>query len=105
MATRQTVGPTTGDVTFDLPINMLERYSDNNIELAKKHLSLTWGNRSFMVMATNTIEEFTQVNGLIDAAGDLTNKGKDLVLEQMHSKFLGHHLLELLIDSAHQAIE
>jgi hypothetical protein len=35
----------------------------------------------------------------------LTNEGKDLVLEQMHSKFLGHHLLELLIDSACQAIK
>jgi hypothetical protein len=70
MATRQTVDPTTGDVTFDLPINMLERYSGDNIKLAQKHASLTWGNCSFTVMATNTIEEFTQANGLIEAAGD-----------------------------------
>ena len=55
-------------------------------------------------MPTNTISELTLANGFLDAAGDLTNTGKDLVLEQMHSKFLGHHLLELLSDSTHQVI-
>jgi hypothetical protein len=105
MATRRTVDPTTGNVIFDLPINMLERYSDDHIELAQNHASLTWGNCSFRVMATNTTEEFTQANSLIDAAGDLTDASEDLVLERMHSKFLGHHLLELLIDSAPQAIK
>ncbi len=34
--------------------------------------------------------KFTNANGFIDAYGDLTEEGKGLVLEQMHSKFLGH---------------
>ena len=84
---------------------MIERYSDDNMELTKKHASLTWGDCSFMVMPMNTITEFTQANGFLDATGDLTNAIKELVLEQMHSKFLGHHLLELLSNSAHQVFK
>ena len=106
VATRRTVDPATGDITFDQHINMIERYSDDNVELARKHANLTWGDRSFTVApANNVIAELTQANGFLDAAGDLTDDGKDLVLERMHSKFLAHHLLELLSDSARQAIE
>ena len=32
-----------GDATYSNPINMLERYSDDNVTLAQKHASLTWG--------------------------------------------------------------
>jgi hypothetical protein len=105
VAMRQNVDPRTGNVSFNLHINMIERYSDDNVGLAKKYTSLTWGDRSFMVMPTNTITELTNANGFLDATRDLTNASKELVLEQMHSKFLGHHLLELLIDSAHQVIK
>jgi len=88
-----------GDVTYSNPINMLERYSDDNDTLARKHASLTWGDLSFTVMATNTIESLTAINGA------LTDDGKELVLEQMHSKFLAHQLLEILTESGRQAIE
>jgi hypothetical protein len=84
---------------------MIERYLDDNVELAKNHTSLTWGDQSFTVMPMNTITELTQANVFLDATGDLTNASNKLVLEQMHSKFLEHHLLELLSNSAHQAIE
>ncbi|MGL6008733.1 MAG: hypothetical protein ACRC1D_04680 [Culicoidibacterales bacterium] len=105
VSTRRTVDQMTGDVTFDLPINMIERYSDDNVELAQKHASYTWGDRSFTVSQTNTISELTLTNGFLNEDGNLTDAGKDIVLERMHSKFLGHHLLELLNDSARQAIE
>jgi hypothetical protein len=94
-----------GTVTYSNPINMLERYSDDNVELAQKHASFTWGDRTFTVNAMNSIRELTQADGFLDNTGALTNDGKDLVLERMHSKFLGHHILEILTDSAHQAIE
>ncbi len=84
---------------------MLEKYSDGNVELAQKHASLTWGDCSFTLMHVNTIDDLTAANGFFDATGDLTNSGKELILEQMHSKFLSHHLLELLTDSACQAIK
>jgi hypothetical protein len=87
------------------PGNMLEKYSDGNVELAQKHASLTWGDCSFTLMHVNTIDDLTAANGFFDATGDLTNSGKELILEQMHSKFLSHHLLELLTDSACQAIK
>ena len=94
-----------GDVTYSVPINMLERYLDDNVKLALKHASLTWGDRSFTIMATNTIGDLTQANGFLNVGGALTDEGKYLVLERMHSKFLAHQLLELLTDSARQAIE
>ena len=94
-----------GDVIYSDPINMLERYLDDNVNLARKHASLTWGDRSFTIMATNTIEDLTAANAFLTAGGALTNDGKELVLERMHSKILAHHLSELLTDSARQAIE
>jgi len=94
-----------GDATYSDPINMLERYSDDNVTLARKHASLTWGDRSFTVMATNTIESLTAANGFKTAGGALTDDGKKLVLERMHSKFLAHQLLEILTESGRQAIE
>ncbi len=86
---------------------MLEHYSDKNIELACKHASLTCGDCSFMIIASNTIEPLTVANGGLAraGAGTSTDNGKELVLEQMHSKFLGHQIMVLLTDSAHQAIK
>jgi hypothetical protein len=85
-------------------INMLKKYSDSNIELVQKHASLTWGDCLF-TLQPNTIAKLTKADGFIDVGGDLTEEGKQVFLAQMYSKFLGHHLLELLTDSAHQAIE
>jgi hypothetical protein len=94
-----------GNVTYSNPINMLERYSDDTVELAQKHASFNWGDSTFTVNAMNLIRELTQADGFLEDTGALTNDGKDLVLERMHSKFLGYHILEILTDSAYQAIE
>ncbi len=56
-------------------------------------------------MASNTIEPLTVANGGLAHAGALSEEGKELVLERMHSKFLGHQIMELLAPSARQAIE
>jgi hypothetical protein len=83
---------------------MPECYSDRNIELAQKHASIIWGNHTFTV-STTEIDELTATNGFPTVGNNLNANGKALILKRMHSKFLGHHLLELLTDSAHQAIE
>jgi hypothetical protein len=54
---------------------MIERYSDDNVKLAKNHASLSWGDCSFTVMPMNTITELTKANHFMDATGDLTNAG------------------------------
>jgi hypothetical protein len=56
-------------------------------------------------MALNIVEPLTVVNGCLACAGVLSDKGKELILEQMHSKFLGHQIMELLSVSACQAIK
>jgi hypothetical protein len=44
------------EICFTNNINMLEHYLDSNIELARKHASLTWVDQSFTIMTSNTIE-------------------------------------------------
>jgi hypothetical protein len=93
------------EIRFTNNINMLEHYSDANIELACKHALLTWGDQSYTIMASNTIEALTVANNGIVCAGALVEAEKDLVLKQMHSKFFGHQIMELSTNSACQAIE
>jgi hypothetical protein len=93
------------EILYTENINMLEHYSDENFVLACKHASLTWDDRSFTIMASNTIKPLTVANGGLVCAGPLSEEGKELVLERMHSKILGHQVMELLAPSARQAIE
>ena len=94
-----------GEICYTESITMLKHYSEETIVLAPKHAMLTWGDRPFVIMALNTIKPLTIANGGLARAGALSEEGKELVLEQMHSKFLGHQIMELLEPSAHQAIE
>jgi hypothetical protein len=56
-------------------------------------------------MASNTIEELTVANGGLNRSNVLTKAGKELILQRMHSKILGHQVMESLAPSARQAIE
>jgi hypothetical protein len=67
-------------VLYTNSINMFERYSDENVELAQKHASLIWGNRSFMV-STTAIDQLTAANGFLDGRGALNAARKQLVLK------------------------
>ncbi len=69
------------EILYTQNINMLEHYSDENVVLARKHASLTWGDRLFTIMASNTIEPLAVANGGLVRAGTLTEGGKELVLE------------------------
>ena len=60
------------EIVYSNIINMLKHYLDENIVLARKHASLTWGNRSFTITASNTIEPLTVTNGGLVPAGTRT---------------------------------
>ena len=92
------------EILYTKNINMLEHYSKENIVLARKHALLTWGDRSFTIMASNTTKPLTVANGGLVRVGTLTEEGKELVMKQMHSKILGHQLMELVAPSARQSI-
>jgi hypothetical protein len=81
-------------IIFSANINMFEQYLDENTVLARKHASMTWGNQSFTIMATNTINTLTIANGLLTCTGALTEAEKDLVLWKIHSKIWGRQLME-----------
>jgi len=65
------------EILYTENINMLEHYSDEKIVLARKHTSLTWGDHSFTVMASNTIEPLTVANGGLVRVGTLSEGGKE----------------------------
>jgi hypothetical protein len=84
IADAATIPPVVGvpeEIHFTNNINMLEHYSDSNIELAHKHASLTWGDQSFTIMTSNIIEALTVANGSLGCVGALMEAGKDLVLK------------------------
>jgi hypothetical protein len=56
-------------------------------------------------MPKNTIRGLSLANVTLNNAGNPTAEEKELILKQMHSKFLGYQILELLTDLACQAIE
>jgi hypothetical protein len=93
------------EIHYTESINILKHYLDENIVLARKHALLTWGDWLFVIMASNTIEPLMVMNGGLVRVNALSEEGKELVLERMHSKFLGHQIMEFLAPSAHQAIE
>ncbi len=69
------------EICYTKSINILKHYLDENIALARKHALLTWGNRSFVIMASNTIEPLTVANGGLIRVNALSEEGKELVLE------------------------
>jgi hypothetical protein len=65
---------------------MIERYSDDNVELARKHASYTHAHFQAYGTLANA-----------KAAGDLTNNGKDLLWRERGSLLKRSHHLPALI--------
>ena len=63
-----TTGANAGDpdiVTFGERVNLLETFSDENIDHARKMATVTWGDISFLADGPMTIEDFSLTNGII----------------------------------------
>jgi hypothetical protein len=88
--------------------NLLETYSADNIKMALVNASVVWGDDSFTSQNPQVIREMTIANGLAKTPTDLKSngeKGQNLQLLRLHSKFMVHHILEILSSPARQAIE
>jgi hypothetical protein len=88
--------------------NLLETYSADNIKMALVNASVVWGDDSFTLQNPQVLHEMTIANGLAKTPTNLKpngEKGQNLQLLQMHSKFMAHHILEILSSPARQAIE
>ncbi len=64
-----------------------------------------WGNGLFMSQPLRVIRELTQANGHITAAGWLTQHGKDIIQELLHSKIMASQIFAFLSNEAQTVIE
>jgi hypothetical protein len=90
VATTQTatpgVAPAPDGITYLNPIKIMDVYDDKLLELAQKHASLTWGNKSFTSQSPRIISDLTAAGGHLTTAGCLTQARKDLIQGCLHSK-------------------
>jgi hypothetical protein len=91
--------------TFSNPIKIIDVYSNKLLDISQKHALLTWGNGSFTNQTPRVISELTQVDSHRTAAGQLTQSGKDIIQEWLHSKIMASQIFALLSDEAQKVIE
>jgi hypothetical protein len=85
---------------FSNPIKIMDVYSDKLLDISQKHALLTWGDGSFTNQTPRVISGLTQAKGHLTAAGQLTQSGKDIIQEQLHSKIMASQIFALLSNKA-----
>jgi TolA-binding protein len=103
-----TPGANAGDpdtITFSDHLNLLESYSPNNIEHARKHASLVWGDKTFTLQDPQILSALTQTDGELNNRNGLTEIGKNAMRDRMHSKFMAFQIMALLSEPARKSIE
>ena len=105
-----TAGENDGDadvVTYGERINLLETFSDENIDHARRMATVTWGDGSFAADGPMTIREFSVANGTVTnhVPPRYTPEGKQLLRDRMHSKFMAHQVLHLFNEDARRVLE
>ncbi len=83
----------------------MDVYSDKLLDISQKYALLTWGYGLFTNQTPRVICELTQANGHLTAAGWLTQSGKDIIQERLHSKIMTSQIFALLPDKARKVIE
>jgi hypothetical protein len=66
---------------------------------------LTWGGLSFTNQNPKFIQELTQADSHLNAAGRLIAVGKTIIQERIHSKILAHQAMAMLSNKACQVVE
>ena len=93
----------TDTITYGNPIKLLENFCDKNIDFARKFATITWGNDEWTTTSPMNIRPLR--NQVEIVGGNITNRGKDLMRDRMHSKFLAVQVLALLDDDAQEALQ
>jgi hypothetical protein len=83
----------------------MDVYSNKLLDISQKHALLTWGDGLFTNQTPRVICELTQANGHLTAAGQLTESGKDIIQERLHSKIMASQIFVLLSNKAQKVIE
>ena len=88
-------------------MNLMEIFSDENIDHARRMATVTWGNRYFLADGPMTIEDFSVNNGTITnhAPPRYTASGRQLLRDRMHSKIMSHQVMRLFNDKGQRTLE
>lgn len=94
-------------ITFGSRVNLLEAFSDENIDHARKMATVIWGDSSFVSDGPMTIEPFSF------AAATITNhvpprytpEGKLLFRDRLQSKILAYQVMQLFDEDGQRTLE
>ena len=92
-------------ITFGNPINLLETFSDANIQNARKYASVIWGDASFSETGPMTIRDLKDPEERSNHTPPrLTQLGKDIIRDRMHSKILAHQIMVILDEEGRRTL-
>ena len=93
-------------ITLGDNINLLETFSDSNIDAAKKYASTIWGDMSFDASSPMTIRVLEEARDEITThtIPRLTSNGKDIMRDRTHSKILAHQIMAILDEDGQRTL-
>ena len=94
-------------ITFGSRVNLLEAFSDENIDHARKMATVTWGDSSFVSDGAMTIVPFSDANGTITnhAPPRYTAQGKILFRDRLQSKIMAYQVMQLFDEDGQRTLE
>ena len=84
-------------ITFEIQVNLLEAFSDEDNDHARKMATVIWGDSLFVIDGPMTIKSISVTNGTITSHVPpcYTVEGKLLVCNQMQTKILANQVVQL----------
>jgi hypothetical protein len=88
-------------------INLLETFSDTNIDAARKHATVIWGDGSFTTTGPMTIRQLELAKGEVSnhSPPRLTPAGKVVLRDRLHSKILAYQVMAILDDDGQRTLD
>ena len=94
-------------ITYGDRINLLENFSDTNIDATRKHATVIWGDASFTTTGPMVIHQLGVAEGELTNHNlpRLTPAGKDIIRDRLHSKILAYQLMAIQDDNGQRTLD
>ena len=94
-------------ITYGDHINLLENFSNTNIDATRKHATVIWGDASFTMTGPMVIHQLGVAEGELTNHNPprLTPAGKDIIRDRLHSKILAYQLMAILDDNGQRTLD
>ena len=94
-------------ITYGGRVNLLESFSDENVDHARKMATVTWGDSSFVSDGPMTIDPFSVASGTITnhVPPRYTPEGKLLFRDRLQSKICAFQVMQLFDEEGQRTLE